>query len=475
MMDTWNDAERIFREAGAREEWFTPADVVQGDSHDANATAYSDDALALAFTQRHLNQLLYVPEWGAWLTWDGTRWAFDKTLRVFDLARVICREIAEKAAEQARDGQKYTVAKLASSQKVAAVEKLARADPRHARAVDAFDVDPWALNTPAGVVDLKTGQMREHRRSDDMFTKVTTVAPGGACTGWLQFLIEITQGDAEMVAYLQRWCGYALTGSTRDHAFLFLYGPGGNGKSVLLNTFAHVLGDYATTADMELFTQSSGNTHPTGLADLRGARLVLSQETEQGRALAEAKIKAMTGGDKIKARFMRQDFFEFQPVFKLVMAGNHRPVIRNPDNAMRRRLHLLPMTYKPPAPDRELQAALLAEAPGILAWAIEGCLAWQREGLGACEAMTKATAEYFAEQDLTAQWLAERCEPVRYSEVASSALYRDWQAWATERGEQPGTNKTFSAALEPFHAKRRGKTGMMFFDLRLKPSDTGAF
>ena len=149
--------------------------------------------------------------------------------------------------------------------------------------------------------------------------------------------------------------------------------------------------------------------------------------------------------------------------------------VASPHEVMRRRLHLLPMTYKPSAPDRELQAALLAEAPGILAWAIEGCMAWQREGLGACEAMTKATAEYFAEQDLIAQWLAERCEPVRYSEVASSALYRDWQTWAAERGEQPGTNKSFSAALEQFHAKRRGKTGVVFLDLRLKPSDTGDF
>ncbi len=475
MMDNMSDAERIFREAGASEEWFTPADGAAADRHDAEPPEYSDDALALSFTERHMGQLLHVPEWGAWLHWDGTRWAFDKTLAVFDLARVICREAAAKAANRARGGQEYNVAKLASSQKVAAVERLARADRRHARAADAFDADPWALNTPAGVVDLKTAQTREHRRNDDLFTKVTAVAPGGDCPRWLRFLAEITQGDAEMVGYLHRWCGYALTGSTRDHAFLFLYGPGGNGKSVLLNTMAHVLGDYATTADMELFTVGNGNSHPTGLADLRGARLVLAQETEQGRALAEAKIKAMTGGDKIKARFMRQDFFEFQPVFKLVMAGNHRPVIRNPDDAMRRRLHLLAMTYKPPAPDRDLQAALLAEAPGILAWAIEGCMAWQREGLGICEAMATATADYFAEQDLMAQWLAERCEPVRNSEVPSSALFRDWQTWATGHGEQPGTGKGFSAALERFHAKRRAKSGVMFIGLRLKPNDTGAF
>jgi putative DNA primase/helicase len=432
----------------------------------AEAPEFSDDALALAFTAQHEGELLFVPEWGHWLRWDGTRWARDTTLAVRELVRLVCREHAANAVSE------HVGRGIASAQRVLAVERMARTDRQHAREASAFDVDPWVLNTPAGVVDLRSGVMQPRRRSD-LVTKVTAVAPGGACARWLRFLNEITQGDAEMVAYLHRWCGYAMSGDTSAHAFLFLYGPGGNGKSVLLNTLAHVLGDYATTADLELFNAGSGNSHSTGIADLRGARLVLAQETEQGRALAEAKIKAMTGGDKIKARFMRQDFFKFAPLFKIMMAGNHRPVIRNPDDAMRRRLHLLAMTYKPPAPDRELQAALLAEAPGILAWAIQGCIAWQREGLGSCEAMTTATADYFAEQDLLAQWLAERCEPVRNSEVPSSALFRDWQAWAGEHGEQPGTGKAFSAALERFHSKRRTKEGMMFVGLRLKPSATG--
>ncbi|WPB86417.1 phage/plasmid primase, P4 family [Sediminicoccus rosea] len=473
-MSDRDEAERIFREAGAQEEWFTPSGAKPEPPAEGEPPEHSDDALALAFSDRHAGQLLHVPEWGAWLRWDGCRWAFDKTLAVYDLARLICREAAIAAEEGGRRDEQAAAAKLASAQKVSAVERLARADRRHARPADAFDADPWALNTPGGVVDLRTGGMRQHGTAD-LFTKVTAVAPGGDCPRWRRFLNEIMQGDAEAIAYAQRWCGYALTGSTREHAFLFLYGPGGNGKSVLLNTLAHVMGDYATTADMELFTVGGGNSHPTGLADLRGARLVLAQETEQGRALAEAKIKAMTGGDRIKARFMRQDFFEFQPVFKLVMTGNHRPVIRNPDEAMRRRLHLLPLTYKPPAPDRDLAEALQREAPGILAWAIEGCMAWQSERLGSCPTMLEATAEYFAEQDLIAQWLAERCEAVRHGEAPSSALFRDWQAYAKDRGEEAGTSKTFSAALERHHAKKRKPSGVVFLGLRLRPSDTGVF
>jgi P4 family phage/plasmid primase-like protien len=229
------------------------------------------------------------------------------------------------------------------------------------------------------------------------------------------------------------YAGYMLTGDTREHAFLVLCGPGGNGKGVLVNTLASALGDYATTAPMETFMASSQPQHPTDLAGLRGARLVLAQETEAGRVLAEGRIKALTGGDRIAARFMRGDFFEFVPAFKLVLVGNHRPVIRNPDDAMRRRMHLLPLTFKPPKPDPELSARLHEELPGILQWAIQGCLAWQREGLSRPTVVRDATADYFYEQDLLVQWLAERCQVQRGAYAPSSALYRDWKAWAEPR------------------------------------------
>jgi putative DNA primase/helicase len=432
---------------------------------------FSDDALALDFSAEHDGRLLYVAGWSEWRRWDGARWARDETLAVYDLARAICRRAAERALGGSEALGRVAM-HVASAQKVSAVERLARSDRRHAREPAIFDADPWALNTPGGVVDLHSGWLRPHQR-DDHITKVTAATPAGDCPRWLAFLHQITQGDAEVIAYIQRWAGYMLTGETREHAFLFGFGPGGNGKGVLVNTLAAALGDYATTAPMETFMQTAHERHPTDLAGLRGARLVVAQETEAGRALAEAKLKALTGGDRISARFMRGDFFEFTPAFKLVMVGNHRPVIRSPDEAMRRRLHLLPLTFRPDHPDDDLPRKLRGELSGILAWAVEGCLAWQREGLGMPRVVREATAEYFAEQDLLLQWLAERCEPDRPSSAPSSGLYRDWKAWAEARGEQAGTGKAFSAALERHYPKKATKAGKMFLGLRLRPSETG--
>lgn len=439
---------------------------------DVEPPEFSDDAVALAFSARHGSDLLHVAEWGHWVRWDSRRWARDTTLAVFDDVRAVCRDHAARAEE--KHGTERWVAKIASAQKVAAVEKLARYDRRHAREAAVFDTDPWLLNTPGGVVDLRTGRLRPHRRAD-YGTRIAGATPGGDCPLWHAFLAEITQGDAQVAAYLQRWAGYMLTGETREHAFMFACGPGGNGKGVLVSTLSAALGDYATTAPMETFMASNIDRHPTDLAGLRGARLVVAQETEAGRALAEAKLKTLTGGDRISARFMRGDFFEFTPAFKLVMVGNHRPVIRNPDDAMRRRLHLLPLTYRPPRPDPTLPEALRRELPGILAWAVEGCLAWQHQGLGMPPAVREATASYFAEQDLLAQWLAERCDRRDpRAETPSSNLYNDWKGWAEARGESAGSNKAFSSGLERHHAKRKNAIGNMVFvgvKLRRDPAE----
>ncbi|MCX7371244.1 MAG: phage/plasmid primase, P4 family [Alphaproteobacteria bacterium] len=421
---------------------------------------FSEDALASAFTARHADELLHVAEWGHWLRWDGARWSRDNTLAVFDLARNVCRDAA---AEAASGKDEAGASRIASAATIAAVERLARADRAHARAGGDFDSDPWALNTPGGVVDLRTGRLRPHRRGD-LFSKVTAATPAGDCPRWRAFLAEVMQDDDKAQAYLQRWAGYMLTGETREHAFLFVYGPGGNGKGVMMNTLAAALGDYAATAPMETFMAAQHDRHPTDLAGLRGARLVLAQETEAGRALAEAKLKALTGGDRISARFMRGDFFEYVPTFKLAMIGNHRPVIRNPDDAMRRRLHLLPLTFRPEKPDHALPEQLRAELPGILQWAVDGCLAWQREGLGKPAIVKAATDDYFSEQDLIAQWLDERCDRTNpRAATPSSALYRDWKGWAEGRGEPAGSNKAFSGALERLHAKGRDTCGVVKF------------
>ena len=238
-----------------------------------------------------------------------------------------------------------------------------------------------------------------------------------------------------------RVVGYCLTGVTSEHALFFLYGTGANGKSVFVSTIAAILGDYATTAAMDMFMATTGDRHPTDMAGLRGARMVSSIETEQGRRWAESKLKALTGGDRITARFMRQDFFEFTPQFKLLVAGNHKPAIRNVDEAMRRRLHLIPFTVTiPPARrDQRLQDKLLAERDGILAWAVQGCLEWQRVGLRPPAAVNAATAEYFEAEDALGRWLAEGCLRGANLTATSAALFAAWKSWAEANGEFVGS------------------------------------
>ncbi|CAG2146186.1 phage/plasmid primase, P4 family [Ralstonia mannitolilytica] len=403
----------------------------------------TEDALALAFTRRYHRDWRYVAAWGRWLVWDGRRWRNEETLAATDLIRGVCRHAALQA-----DNPKLA-AKLATSGTVGGVERLARADRRHAATTAEWDADPWLLNTPGGVVDLRTGRLRAHDRADRM-TKITTATPAGDCPTWRRFLAEVTGGDADLQAYLQRVSGYCLTGSTREHALFFLYGTGANGKSVFVNTLATILGDYAASAPMDTFMEARGDRHPTDMAGLRGARFVSSIETEQGRRWNESKVKAITGGDKVSARFMRQDFFEYTPQFKLVIAGNHKPAIRNIDEAMKRRLHLIPftITVPPERRDKHLQQKLLAERDGILAWALEGCLAWQRLGrLDPPPQVVAATEEYFEAEDALGRWLEERCVREANAKSLTAELFTDWKQWAEAAGEFVGSQRRFSDLL----------------------------
>lgn len=438
-----------------------------GRSQDARPPEFSDEALALRFAELHANDLRYVAAWGRWLSWDGARWQFDDTLAAYDLARKVCRV----AAAQCNKAKSASV--LASAKTVAAVERLAKADRRIAATVDQWDVDPWLLNTPGGVVDLRTGERLPHVPNGYM-TKITSEAPDSACPTptWSGFLDRVTGGDAELVAFLQRMAGYALTGSTLEHALFFLYGVGANGKTTFINAVTAVAGDYHRAAPIETFTASNSERHPTDLAGLRGARLVTSVETEEGRRWAEAKIKTLTGGDKISARFMRQDFFEFTPTFKLLIAGNHKPGLRSVDEAIRRRFNLVPfdVVIPPEQRDKNLGERLRAEWPGILAWMIDGCIDWQEHGLAPPEAVTSATAAYLEAEDAMAAWIEEAGARDPNAWEKTETLFASWKAWADNAGEFVGSMKRFSQNLE----RRRGlfpdrrKDGRGFRGLKLE-------
>lgn len=399
----------------------------------------SEDAIALAFTEAYRETLRFDHDVGRWFRWDGVSWKRDGT----DLAMHYTRQFARDLSEAKRALCKASVASGA--------ERFARADRAHAVTNEIWDADPFLLGTPGGTVDLRTGEMSD-AIPDQYISKQTAITPEhGPPILWLKFLREAMDGDEAMVTFLQQWCGYCLTGDTREHALAFAYGDGGNGKGVFMNTLIGIMGDYAVTAGMETFTASKHDRHSTELAMLRGARLVTASETEEGRAWAESKIKAITGGDPITARFMRQDNFTFIPQFKLTIAGNHAPTLRNVDDAMRRRFNIIPFTTKPQKPDRELQIKLQAEWGQILAWAIRGCRDWMTNGLTRPSAVLAATKEYFADQDLAGQWFEERCvlTPGRFDTCAK--FYADWVTFAKEHGEEPGSNKSFGQMM-----RRRG-------------------
>jgi putative DNA primase/helicase len=437
---------------------------VEHEQQDPRPPEFSDEAIAQRFAERHAGDLRYVAAWGKWLRWTGAKWQFDDTLHAFDRARAICREAAISC-------QKEKVATaVASARTVAAIVSLARADRKLAATVEQWDSDPWSLNTPAGTVDLRTSKMRPHR-PDDYITKCTAVAPNGDCELWHRFLDRATNGDEGLQCFLQRVIGYSLTGDTSAQALFFGHGTGANGKSVLMDVVAGILGEYHQTAPVETFCATNNDQHPTGLAALRGARLVTANETEEGRRWAESRIKQLTGGDRVAARFMRQDFFEYTPQFKLFIIGNHKPGLRSVDEAIRRRFLLIPFTVTIPLEERDqhLKSKLRTEGPGILAWALRGCLEWQRNGLSPPPIVIEATAVYLEAEDALAAWIEEACDVDAQAWETSAELFASWKAWAEQAGEFGGSTRRFAQAFESrgFPA-RRTRTARGFEGLKLK-------
>lgn len=415
---------------------------------------FADDALALNFSDAYGATLRYVNAWGRWFRWDEQVWRHDDTLFVYDLCRRTCRSYAVNASPTIQRA-------ITSGKTIAAVEKLVRADRRHAATVGLWDADPWLLNTPTGVIDLRTREMLGHNSCYHM-TKRTAVGPDPycGCPMWMVFLDKVTDGDTALQAYLQRVCGYALTGITREHAMFFAYGTGRNGKGVFLNTIVSVMGDYAMTADPDTFTASGSGKHLTVLARLQGARLVVAQETEEGVPWAEARIKAITGGDPITANFMRQDHFTYLPQFKLFMAGNHKPGLKSVDEAIKARFNLIPFVVTIPAEERDekLTEKLANEGPGILQWMIDGCWDWQQLRLKPPPAVASATGEYFVDEDAIGLWIGQCCEVTRQAQTQTGALFKSWSKWAAAAGEAAISQKRFSQTMASrgFRQKKDG-------------------
>lgn len=438
------------------------------------------------FAALHGDAFRYVHAHRQWLTWDGKRWRPSDCGEQMIAAKGVVGELYAEAASLTQraggalnsDGSTSEAsAKLGGrasavldharrSSKAGAIEamlKLAQSeDPIAARPGD-FDRDPYVFNVANGTLDLRTLVLGPHRQ-EDMITKIAPVAydPAAAAPRWETF-IERVLPDPELRAWVQRFLGYALTGNVSEQAIAFCYGSGANGKSVLLDTVASIMGSYAITAAPDLLLARQGEAHPTQEADLDGARLVLCSEIDEGRAWNESLIKRITGDRTIRARRMGKDFYEFRATHKLIVAANTRPRVRGADNGIWRRMNLIPfgVTIPPEERIKDLDQALIAEeAAGILAWLVRGFTAWQSSGLGTSTAIVEATSEYRASQDTVGLWIAEECVLVPSAFVPMGRLYGSYTAWCSETGHTPFSRDALRARLleRPGITARRTKT-----------------
>jgi putative DNA primase/helicase len=375
---------------------------------------------------------------GRWLLWDAHHWTPDENGTITCIAADLVREwqrdaVAISDHDQRARALKFTLA-LERHTGIANVLALAKDLPPLADAGRAFDVDPWLLGVKNGVVDLRTGTLRPGQR-DDRITMQARAAfdPDAPCPRWTQLCAEVFGGDAAVIDFVQRAVGYSLTGDSREQCVFMGYGHGANGKSTFLTTLAHVLGDYAWTMPFATIELQQRHAIPNDLAALAGRRFVVASETNDGTLLNESRLKALTGGDPISARFLHAEFFTFEPVAKFWLAVNHLPRVRDDSHAFWRRMRVLPFLQTFDV-DTTLADVLRAEAPGILAWAVQGTRAWQRDGLTAPESVRRATADYRRDSDVLDEFLATACERDDGAEVRGSEIYQHYQAWATRVG-----------------------------------------
>ncbi len=379
---------------------------------------------------------------GQWYGWDGRRWRRDKLKTLWRIATEVCK--AEGSFADTID----LARKIQSAPSVHAAANLAAADSEVAIEMVAFDADRWLFNTPDGIIDLRSGQIAPHNRAA-LMTKIAAAGPRGDCPVFFEYLVEATGGDEALQRYLKRVAGYCLTGSIEEHCILFCHGPGGSGKTTFLLLIQDLLGDYAVNSPMNAFTVATGERHPTEFAHFFGARVVAASEIEEGMRWDEGKLKAISGGDKITARYMRGDFFTFEPQFKLLLAGNHRPRMRSADDAMRRRMQVIPFRHKPAKVDKQLREKLGAELGGILRWAVEGEIERRHlGGLNPPKVVQDATDKYFRDENTIGRWLDERCAIEANAWSETRALHRDYVHWAHQVGEFVLSERLFQQKVE---------------------------
>ncbi len=445
------------------------------------AESLTDSGNAERLVRMHGADLRFCKGIG-WHGWDGKRFSPDGEAAAQLAAKATARSFFDDAKNSDDvDRSKKLGAHAMKSQGAGqrdAMVRLASYEPEIRVVADDFDVDRFLFNVQNGTIDLRTGELRPHTRSD-LLTKLAPVHYDRAatCPLWLAFLDRIMAGNVALVAFLQRAAGYSLTGDIGEHKLFFCYGEGSNGKTTFTETLLALTGDYGLVAAPNLLTLKMNDSHPTEQAALRGARFVLAPETEEDRKLAEATLKRLTGGESITARQMHKDFLTFRPTHKFWMSGNYKPTVRGQDEGIWRRLVLIPFTVTIPPEERDgdLPKKILQELPGILAWFVEGCLSWQAEGLNPPNEVRAATKEYKAEMDFVGHFVAERCTLDPTARTPQSVLYAAYSQWSKDRNHLTLSTTAFGTNLSARDGVSKIKSGSTFYvGIKLTPPGPGS-
>jgi putative DNA primase/helicase len=433
----------------------------------ADGFELTDTGNSERFAARFGERTRYVPEFNESLVFDNGRWIRDVgSVRTLEATRAITREM-RSSSDMGLAGYGVKSEKRAARENMLA---LARSLPGMAISPAALDADPWLLGCPNGVLDLRTGELRESR-PEDYITKRTGVPYTVAAEAprWRRFICEVTCADVELEAFLQRTVGYSLTGRTGEQVFFFLYGDGANGKGTFIKVLQRALGDYAAVLSTAALMASYGQAHPTELVPLFGARFVTANEVSDGRSWNEARLKELTGEDRITARGMRENFWSFEPTHKLWISGNYRPRVHGDDFGLWRRVRLIPFEARFEV-NSHLLEELLAELRGVLAWAVEGCLAWQRDGLGVPARVREATDTYRERENLVGQFVEEACHRHPQAETSTADLYAVFERWCAKAGERTPAKRGFSERLERLGFKRNeSRNARGFIGIGLRP------
>ncbi len=427
---------------------------------------------ARRFVRQHGQFVRYCVERKKWFVYDGKRWKPDAMMEVQLRAKITARSIAIEAANAISDTENKQLLTHAQKTKHAKAIKdmLSMAESELAIQESEFNKDKYLLNVLNGTVDLHAGKLRPHKR-EDYITKLIDIDydPNELCPTWLSFLNRIMDDNQNLISFLCRAVGYSLTGEVNERAVFVLYGNGANGKSVFAETVLSLLGDYTAIAPATAVMKKINNANTNDLAKLRGARFVSVNETDEGGRIDESVIKAISGDDKLTARFLYGEFFEFIPEFKVWLRTNHKPTVRGTDEGIWDRLKLIPFAVRIPKHEqnKQLMKELQKELSGILAWAVRGCLEWQRDGLGVPYEVEQATNEYREEQNSFAQFIGSCCIIGENKWASSAALRSEYESYCKERGETPHlTGNAFAASLRALgceqksNGKARGWSGI---------------